>query len=162
MVQLFLQTKLVWEKLSPQVFSKRMHLKRSCKKRAYSSSPSLVNQWVSELKEKFELDFKIVEKESDWTDYGFMIASMDRVKLFDKKNGKFKHEKAHQINWDIIIVDEAHKLKEKNTIRWIFVDRLKKKRFLLLTATPFQNDLIELYNLLNLLKKGHLRNNKRI
>lgn len=118
--------------------------------------PSLVNQWVSELKEKFELNFKIIEKETDWDNPGFLIASMDRVKLFDKKNGKFKHEKAHEIDWDILIVDEAHKLKEKNTIRWIFVDKLKKKRFLLLTATPFQNDLIELYNLLNLLKKGHL------
>ena len=118
--------------------------------------PSLVNQWVCELKEKFELNFKIIEKETDWDNPGFMIASMDRVKLFDKVNGKFKHEKAHQIDWDILIVDEAHKLKEKNTIRWIFVDKLKKKRFLLLTATPFQNDLIELYNLLNLLKKGHL------
>jgi SNF2 family DNA or RNA helicase len=54
------------------------------------------------------------------------------------------------------MVDEAHKLKEKNTIRWRFVDRIHKKRFLLLTATPFQNDLFELYNLLHLLKKGHL------
>ncbi len=118
--------------------------------------PSLVNQWVCELKEKFEMDFKIVEKESDWMENGLMIASMDRVKQFDRLTSKFKHEKAHQIEWDLIIVDEAHKLKEKNTIRWIFVDRLKKKRFLLLTATPFQNDLLELYNLLNLLKKGHL------
>lgn len=118
--------------------------------------PSLVNQWVLELKEKFELDFKIIEKESDWEENGLMIASMDRVKQFDRKASKFKHEQAHKIEWDLIVVDEAHKLKEKNTIRWIFVDRLKKKRFLLLTATPFQNDLIELYNLLNLLKKGHL------
>ena len=54
------------------------------------------------------------------------------------------------------MVDEAHKLKERNTIRWKFVDKLQKKMFLLLTATPFQNDLIELYNLLHLLKKGHL------
>jgi SNF2 family DNA or RNA helicase len=126
------------------------------KKALILAPPSLVNQWVSELKEKFELDFKIVEKDSDWENPGLLIASMDRVKLFDKLNGKFKHEKAHQIDWDLLIVDEAHKLKEKNTIRWIFVDKIKKKRFLLLTATPFQNDLLELYNLLNLLKKGHL------
>jgi SNF2 family DNA or RNA helicase len=33
---------------------------------------------------------------------------------------------------------------------------MQKKRFLLLTATPFQNDLLELYNLLHLLKRGHL------
>jgi SNF2 family DNA or RNA helicase len=53
-------------------------------------------------------------------------------------------------------VDEAHKLKDKNTRRWEFVDKMQKKRFLILTATPFQNDLLELYNLLHLLKRGHL------
>jgi SNF2 family DNA or RNA helicase len=115
-----------------------------------------VNQWVRELKEKFELDFKIIEKEEDWENINFAIASIDRVKIFNKKTKEFKHKKAHEIEWDMLMVDEAHKLKEKNTVRWKFVDKLQKKRFLLLTATPFQNDLLELYNLLNLLKKGHL------
>ncbi len=118
--------------------------------------PSLVNQWVIELKEKFELDFKIIEKESDWENVTLAIASLDRVKIIDRKTGEFKHKQAHEISWDLLMVDEAHKLKERNTIRWKFVDQLQKKRFLLLTATPFQNDLIELYNLLHLLKKGHL------
>jgi len=118
--------------------------------------PSLVDQWVAELNEKFELDFKIIENESDWTKGNFMIASLDRVKIYDSKLNRFRHEKAHEIAWDLLIVDEAHKLKDKRTIRWKFVDRMQKKRFLILTATPFQNDLLELYNLLNLLKKGHL------
>ncbi len=118
--------------------------------------PSLVDQWVAELKEKFELDFKIVESSDDWDNPGFMISSLDRVKIFDNDKREFRHKKAHNIVWDLVIVDEAHKLKERNTIRWRFVDLLRKKRFLLLTATPFQNDLLELYNLLNLLKKGHL------
>lgn len=118
--------------------------------------PSLVNQWVVEFQEKFEMDFKIIEKESDWAAGGLCIASIDRVKIYDKKTGDFRHKVAHNISWDMLIVDEAHKLKERNTIRYKFVERLQKKRFLLLTATPFQNDLIELYNLLHLLKKGHL------
>lgn len=122
--------------------------------------PSLVTQWVGELKHKFELDFKIVEKEEDWDSADLLIASLDRVKLFDRKTGEFKHKRAHEISWDLLMVDEAHKLKESNTIRWKFVDQLQKKRFLLLTATPFQNDLLELYNLLNLLKKGHLGTSK--
>lgn len=118
--------------------------------------PSLVNQWVNELKEKFELDFKIIKKESDWEDVNFAIASIDRVKAYNKKTKQFKHIAAQKISWDLLMVDEAHKLKESNTLRWKFVDGIQKKRFLLLTATPFQNDLLELYNLLNLLKKGHL------
>lgn len=118
--------------------------------------PSLVDQWVAELKEKFEIDFHIIESADDWVNTNFAIASLDRVKLFDNVSREFKHKLAHEINWDLVIVDEAHKLKERNTVRWRFVDLLHKKRFLLLTATPFQNDLLELYNLLNLLKKGHL------
>lgn len=118
--------------------------------------PSLVDQWVAELKEKFELDFGIIESVEDWDRLNFAIASLDRVKIFDNFNRDFRHKKAHEIVWDLVVVDEAHKLKERNTVRWKFVDRLQKKRFLLLTATPFQNDLLELYNLLNLLKKGHL------
>ncbi|MFA5061337.1 MAG: SNF2-related protein [Candidatus Pacearchaeota archaeon] len=120
------------------------------------SPPSLVDQWVTELEEKFEIKFKIIESPEDWTAHNYTIASIDRVKIYDKTERSFRHKKAHEIIWDLVIVDEAHKLKEKNTIRWRFVDKLNKKRFLLLTATPFQNDLFELYNLLHLLKKGHL------
>jgi SNF2 family DNA or RNA helicase len=127
------------------------------KKALILTPPSLVEQWVEELRDKFELNFKIIENSSDWDkDHNFAIASIDRVKGFDKKNKRFKHFKAQDISWDLVLVDEAHKLKERNTVRWQFVDRLQKKRFLLLTATPFQNDLLELYSLLHLLKKGHL------
>ena len=69
---------------------------------------------------------------------------------------EFRHKAAQEISWDLLIVDEAHKLKDRRSMRTRFVDQIQKKRFLILTATPFQNDLIELYNLLNLLKKGHL------
>ncbi len=127
------------------------------KKALILTPPSLVEQWVEELRDKFELDFKIVEDIKDWDkDNNFFIASIDRVKSYDQENKRFKHYKAQEISWDLVLVDEAHKLKEKNTVRWQFVDRLQKKRFLLLTATPFQNDLFELYNLLHLLKRGHL------
>ncbi len=126
------------------------------KKALIITPPSLVDQWVAELKDKFELDFQIIESSDDWNNVNFAIASLDRVKTYDKEKGQFRHHKAHSIPWDLLIVDEAHKLKERSTIRWKFIDRIQKKRFLVLTATPFQNDLVELYNLLHLLKKGHL------
>ncbi|MEI6849683.1 MAG: SNF2-related protein [archaeon] len=118
--------------------------------------PSLVNQWKDELSSKFNLDFKEINKEDEWANTELAIASIDRVKNFDNATNTFKHTNAHDIYWDIIVIDEAHKLKDKNTFRWKFVDKLQKKRLLLLTATPFQNDLIELYNLLSLLRRGHL------
>jgi SNF2 family DNA or RNA helicase len=125
------------------------------KKALILTPPSLVDQWVQELKEKFELNFNIIENENDW-EKNFVIASLDRVKIFDREEERFRHGMAHKIEWDLLIVDEAHKLKDKSTARWAFVDRIQKKRYLILTATPFQNDLIELYNLLHLLKRGHL------
>jgi len=118
--------------------------------------PSLVDQWVAELKYKFDLDFKIIENESDWATAKFAIASLDRVKNYEQGTKIFRHAKAHEITWDIVLVDEAHKLKDRSTVRWLFVDKIPKKRFLILTATPFQNDLLELYNLMHLLKRGHL------
>jgi SNF2 family DNA or RNA helicase len=130
--------------------------RRIVKKALILAPPSLVDQWVAELREKFELDFKIIENESDWSTADLIIASMDRVKIYDKEINDFRHNEAHKIAWDLLIVDEAHKLKDRNTRRWEFVDRIQKKRFLVLTATPFQNDLLELYNLLHLLKRGHL------
>jgi len=118
--------------------------------------PSLVSQWKDELSTKFDLDFREVSNQSEWGSTNLAIASIDKVKSFNASTNEFKHSKAHEVYWDIIIIDEAHKLKDKNTFRWKFVDKLQKKRLLLLTATPFQNDLIELYNLLSLLRRGHL------
>lgn len=118
--------------------------------------PSLVNQWKEEMSTKFDIDLTEVSKETEWEHTNLAIASIDKVKNFNTSTNEFKHSKAHEIYWDMIIIDEAHKLKDKNTFRWKFVDRLQKKRLLLLTATPFQNDMIELYNLLALLRRGHL------
>ena len=117
--------------------------------------PSLVDQWVAELKSKFELNFTIIENENSWDGVQYAIASIDRVKSYNQGLNRFRHYKAHEIPWDLLIIDEAHKLKDKSSIRWQFVDRMQKKRFLVLTATPFQNDLLELYNLAHLLKRGH-------
>lgn len=58
----------------------------------------------------------------------------------------------------MIIIDEAHKLKNHKTLIYEFVQGLKKKFCLLLTATPIQNDVFELYYLISLLKPGHLGN----
>lgn len=56
----------------------------------------------------------------------------------------------------MIIIDEAHKLKNNKTKNYEFVQSLKKKFCLLLTATPIQNRISEIFNLVSLLKPGHL------
>jgi superfamily II DNA or RNA helicase len=59
--------------------------------------------------------------------------------------------------WDLVIVDEAHHCRNRATRNWQLVNALKRRRMFLLTATPVQNDLLELYNLLTLLEPGHLK-----
>jgi len=50
------------------------------KKALILTPPSLVNQWIDELKDKFELEFTCIENEYDWEDTDFAIASIDKVK----------------------------------------------------------------------------------
>src|SRR6266513_226962 len=63
---------------------------------------------------------------------------------------------AQRTSWDLVIVDEAHRLKNRLSVNWRFVAGLSKKYMLLLTATPVQNDMDELFNLVSLLKPGAL------
>ena len=63
-------------------------------------------------------------------------------------------ERLIERQFDLIIVDEAHHLRDRSSQSWKLVDQLNKRFLLLLSATPVQNDLIELYNLLTLLKPG--------
>lgn len=58
--------------------------------------------------------------------------------------------------YDLLIVDEVHKLKNHRTQAYRFVDSLRKRFVLMLTATPVHNDLMELYNLITILRPGHL------
>lgn len=60
----------------------------------------------------------------------------------------------------MVIVDQAHHLKNHTTVNWKLVNSLKKNFLLLLTAIPVQNNLEELYNLVTLLKPGHLQTRK--
>jgi len=61
------------------------------------------------------------------------------------------------VPWDLVIVDEAHHCKNRSTLNWKLVNSLQRRHLFLLTATPVQNDLVELYNLLTLLEPGHLK-----
>ncbi len=79
-----------------------------------------------------------------------MIASINQAK--SKKNSDFITAQ----KYDMVIVDEAHHLKNRSTLNWKLVNSLKKRFILLLTATPVENNLMELYNLITLLKPGQL------
>ena len=111
---------------------------------------SLVTQWCRELNEKFHIPAIEQRKKPAWEMIDVTVTSIDTAK-------REPHASVIQnIDYDFIIVDEAHKLKNKNTKNYQFVRSLKKKFCLLLTATPVQNKLSEIFHLISLLKPGHL------
>ncbi len=116
----------------------------------------LVSQWKEELDSKFGLDFISsddpgVKINDEFWGNPFILTSINLAK--SKKN--FSTVTARE--YDMVIVDEAHHLKNKNTLNWKLVNSLHKRFLLFLTATPVENNLMELYNLITLLKPGLLK-----
>ncbi len=54
-------------------------------------------------------------------------------------------------HWTYLILDEAHHIKNFETKRWQTLLSLQSKRRLLLTGTPLQNNLMELWSLMHFL-----------
>ncbi|WP_100331546.1 DEAD/DEAH box helicase [Bacillus xiapuensis] len=113
---------------------------------------SLVSQWASELNNKFLIPAVAQKKAYAWDQYDIVISSIDMAKRSPHK------EKIYEQEYDLVIIDEAHKLKNHKTKNYQFVRHLQKKFCLLLTATPIQNKLDEMFHLVSLLKPGHLGN----
>jgi superfamily II DNA or RNA helicase len=117
--------------------------------------PALVGQWVGELTEKAGVTPRTTEDaafradpEAFWKDDGVVVASLATARAP-------RHAAAVQAApWDLVVVDEAHHVKNRATASFKLVDGLKSRFLLLLTATPIETDLEELYNLVTLLKPG--------
>ena len=119
--------------------------------------PSLVDQWEEELSDKFNLATATTnhaafrsDAEKFWRENSGIIASLHTVKQ------PAHLEIARGIPWDLVIVDEAHYLRNRESQAWQAVNALPRRFLLLLTATPVQNSLEELYNLVTLLQPGQL------
>ena len=118
--------------------------------------PPLMSQWMDEMRSKFNMDFvasddpSFMARENPWLEFDRIVASIDTAK-------REPHARLVQAApFDLVIVDEAHRCRNRNTLNWKLVNGLKKKYILLLTATPVQNDLQELFNLITLLRPGQL------
>ncbi len=110
---------------------------------------SLCEQWRAELWEKFELDFVVSRGPAgQWGRHPLVISSLETA----------RHERHRRrvrgANYDMVVVDEAHRLRNHLTLGWKFVNDLNPRYLLLLTATPVQNDMRELYNLVTLTRPG--------
>jgi SNF2 family DNA or RNA helicase len=121
---------------------------------------SLVGQWQEELAGKFGLAFATTYEPSLREDPK-AFWHQDRIVASIATARRSEHaEHLRARSFDLVIVDEAHHLRDKSSQSWKLVDALNKRFLLLLSATPVQNDLIELYNLLTLLKPGIFKTQK--
>lgn len=111
---------------------------------------SLVNQWVKELNEKFYIPAIAQKKAYMWEQYDVLVSSIDTAKRPPHRDIVLDQQ------YDLVIIDEAHKLKNHKTKNYQFVNSLKKTYCLLLTATPIQNQLTDIFNLVTILKPGYL------
>jgi SNF2 family DNA or RNA helicase len=111
---------------------------------------SLVSQWTSELNQKFYIPAVPQKKSYVWEQCDVVVSSIDTAKRSPHR------ELIHEQNYDIIVIDEAHKLKNRKTKNYEFIRSLKKRFCLLVTATPVQNKPEEIFHLISLLKPGHL------
>jgi SNF2 family DNA or RNA helicase len=115
--------------------------------------PSLRTQWKEELKTKFDLDFisnNDDDRFEDFDKHSMLIASLSAAST------GLNSEKLNSIDWDIVIVDEAHRLKNASAKAHQFVKELPKKFIFLLSATPIQNNIQELYNMVEIIRPGIL------
>lgn len=121
---------------------------------------SLVGQWQEELAGKFGLAFATTYEPSLREDPQ-AFWEQDRIVASIATARRSEHaERLRARTFDLVIVDEAHHLRDRSSQGWKLVDALNKRFLLLLSATPVQNDLIELYNLLTLLKPGIFKTQK--
>jgi len=119
--------------------------------------PSLIAQWQGEMRRKFAIELTSHDDPAfrdkgpaAWASHDRMIVSIHTAKREPHRSAILAR------NWDIVIVDEAHHLRNRTTAAWKFASEIRKQFILLLTATPVQNNLEELFNLVTLLEPGLL------
>src|SRR5579884_3427860 len=123
---------------------------------------SIRKQWALELAEKFNLPSVILdakeyrEREARGQANPF---EADEVVVTSIHFASARASEIRPVQWDLVVIDEAHKLRNAyrpsnrmgQNIRWALDDRRK----VLLTATPLQNSMMELYGISTILD-GHI------
>ncbi|QDY50902.1 ATP-dependent helicase [Stenotrophomonas maltophilia] len=122
---------------------------------------SLRKQWAQELHYKFAVPTTVVDavylrKQSA----GDMLANLQRqvgkaVVIMSYQFAAKLEAELRAVPWDVVVIDEAHKLRNahraSNGTGQALKRALQGRKKLLLTATPLQNSLMELYGLSTLI-----------
>jgi superfamily II DNA/RNA helicase len=122
---------------------------------------SLRKQWAQELHDKFAVPTTVVDAVSlRKQSAGDMLATLQRqvgkaVVIMSYQFAAKLEAELRAVPWDVVVIDEAHKLRNahraSNRTGQALKRALQGRKKLLLTATPLQNSLIELYGLSTLI-----------
>jgi SNF2 family DNA or RNA helicase len=121
---------------------------------------SLVGQWKEEMLSKFEVEFSTTQDVLLQRDPAAFWAQPRIIASIATARLEPHFSRIADQSIDLVVVDEAHHLRNRTSRNWKLVDVLRKRFLLLLSATPVQNNLVELYNLLTLLKPGIFKTEK--
>ncbi len=120
---------------------------------------NLRKQWSQEISEKFFLPSVILETKSfneELKTGNFNpFEQKEKIVICSYQFAKTKDIYVQRTDWDLIVIDEAHRLRNvykptnkiANAIKLALLDKPK----ILLTATPLQNSLLELYGLVSII-----------
>lgn len=119
---------------------------------------NLRKQWYQELSDKFFLTSMILESNTFNQEIkkGNLNPFIQNCIIITSYN--FVRQKdiyIEKINWDLVVIDEAHRLrnvyKPSNKIANSIKNAISKDKKILLTATPLQNSLLELFGLVSII-----------
>lgn len=120
---------------------------------------SLRMQWRQELEDKFYIDSVLMESKEfnrlrkAGVTNPFEVSNKVVICSYDFASRKASELKA--VNWDLVIMDEAHRLRNVYKPNNVTGNKLRAalsgRKKLLLTATPLQNNLMELYGLVSII-----------
>jgi SNF2 family DNA or RNA helicase len=121
----------------------------------------LVGQWAEELERKFGIP-TVVASRQGWPGAGEAAGTASRdagavvlASMATARRAPLSDLLAGQ-QWDLIVVDEAHRVRNPRTASAKLVRSLQARFMLLLTATPVENRIEDLYHLVSLVRPGHL------
>ncbi|HPR33505.1 MAG TPA: SNF2-related protein, partial [Prolixibacteraceae bacterium] len=120
---------------------------------------NLRKQWSQELADKFFLPSKILENKSfneEIKNGNFNpFSNNECIIICSFQFALSKEMYVKRTNWDLVIIDEAHRLrnvyKSTNRIGTSIKNSILERKKVLLTATPLQNSILELYGLVSII-----------
>jgi len=119
---------------------------------------ALRKQWATELSEKFNLPSVVLDSKNVRTlkkEGVYDPFKLKKVIIMSYHFAARNEENLVQVPWNLVVIDEAHKLRnahrESNKMGQAIRRTFDSRKKLLLTATPLQNSLMELYGLSSLI-----------